>query len=162
MDLIGKSPVPVPALLIGKIAFVGCAFFFLVKLLNIDTMLYDSALTQGLGAVVYFIGLIVVITSLVQLGRSVAVGIPDRNTELKTHGLYRLTRNPIYLGGFVMCAGSCLFSIHLINVILGAVAIAVHHCIVVQEELFLEKRFGSQWLEYKQQVPRYIGKIKRS
>jgi protein-S-isoprenylcysteine O-methyltransferase Ste14 len=33
----------------------------------------------------------------------------------------------------------------------------IHHNIILKEELFLEKRFGERWLEYKQRTPRYLG-----
>ena len=158
MDVIGKSPIPVLVLLIGKSAFLGCSVFFIVKVMNIDAMLYDSVLTQVLGAVLYAGGLMMVIVSTVQLGRSVAVGIPERDTELKTHGLYRLTRNPIYVGGFIMCVGSCLFSIHFVNFLLLGITVVVHLRIVKREEEFLEKRFGQRWLDYKHRVPRFIGR----
>jgi protein-S-isoprenylcysteine O-methyltransferase Ste14 len=160
MDIIGKSPIAVPVLILGKIAMLGCWLFFVVKKLSADAMLYDSAVTQALGVAVSVAGLILVILSLLHLGRSASVGIPEQKTELKTHGMYRISRNPVYVGGFLMCAGSCLFSIHFLNFLLFAITIAVHHLIVRKEEQFLEKAFGQQWLDYKERVPRYVGRIR--
>jgi len=161
MDYIGNSPISTPILILGKIAFLACSLFFLVKSFAPDSMLFNSIFTQILGVILYAAGLLVLIVSILQLGQSAAVGIPERTTELKTHGMYRLSRNPIYFGAFVMCAGSCLFSIHPINLLLFAVAIAVHVRIIAKEEEFLEKRFGQQWLDYKRRVPRYIGRVRR-
>jgi hypothetical protein len=48
MDPIGKSPIPVPALILGKVAMVSCWLFFILKMLGIDAMLYDSAITHVL------------------------------------------------------------------------------------------------------------------
>jgi protein-S-isoprenylcysteine O-methyltransferase Ste14 len=162
MDYIGKSPISVPILILGKVAFICCSVFFLVKMFAIDTMLFDAIFTNILGVIFYAVGLLTVIVSLLQLGRSATVGIPDRDTELKTHGMYRLTRNPVYVGAFMMCAGSCLFSIHIVNVLLMAITVEVHLRIVTKEEQFLEKRFGKQWSDYKQKVPRFVGRIRRS
>jgi protein-S-isoprenylcysteine O-methyltransferase Ste14 len=162
MDFIGKSPISTPVLIIGKVTLFACFVFFLVKTFAIDTMLYDSILTQTVGVVLYVGGLVILIVAIVQLGQSVAVGIPERSTELKTQGLYRLTRNPIYVGAFIMCAGSCLYAIHVVNFLLFAVAIGIHHQIVTKEEQFLEKRFGQQWIEYKQRVPRYVGRMRHT
>lgn len=161
MDVIGKSPISVPAIVIGKVALFACSLFFIAKFLNIDVMLYDSTSTSISGMVLYVVGIFLVILSLIQLGQSAAVGIPERDTKLITHGLYRFTRNPIYLGAFIMCAGSCLFSIHIINFLLFAIAVGIHHQIVIKEEEFLEKRFGRRWIDYEQQVPRYVG-VRRS
>ena len=162
MGVFGKSPIPLPFFVIGKIALFACALFFIVRRLKLDTMLYDSPCTRTVGVVLYAIGLLIVIVSLLQLGQSAAVGIPERYTELKTHGMYRLSRNPIYLGAFISCAGSCFFSIHVANFLFFAVAVVVHVWIVTKEEEFLEKRFGQQWLDYRQQVPRFMGKFWRS
>ena len=137
MDIIGKSPVPVLVLIIGKIALLCCVFFFIVKSLSPETMLYDSIVTRVVGIVLYALGLAVVIVSLVQLGQSTAVGLPDRNTELKTQGLYGFTRNPIYLGAFIVCIGSCFYSIHPVNLLLCAIVIGIHLRIVKREEEFL-------------------------
>jgi protein-S-isoprenylcysteine O-methyltransferase Ste14 len=156
VDLIGKSPIPVLILIIGKIALLCCVFFFVVKSLSPDAMLYDSSVTQGVGIVLYVLGLTIVFVALIQLGQSTAVGLPERNTELKTRGLYRFTRNPIYLGGFAICIGSCFYAIHPVNILCCTIVIGIHLRIVRKEEEFLEKRFGQQWLDYKQQVPRFV------
>ena len=162
VDIIGKSPVPVFLLVAGKLALLFCAFFFVANFLSPDAMLYDSVVTRAAGIVLYASGIAIVIVSLVQLGQSAAVGLPERNTELRTHGLYRFSRNPVYLGAFIICAGSCFSSIHPVNFLLCAIAIGIHLRIVRKEEEFLEKRFGQQWLDYKQQVPRYLGRTTRT
>ena len=156
MDIIGKSPVPIVVLIIGKTAFLFCALFFVVKSLSPETMLYDGVVTRVVGIVLNALGGMIAIVSLVQLGQSTAVGFPERGTELKTHGLYRFSRNPIYLGGFIVCVGSCFYSIHPVNFVLCAIAIGIHLRIVRKEEEFLKKRFGQRWLDYKQQVPRFV------
>jgi protein-S-isoprenylcysteine O-methyltransferase Ste14 len=162
VDLIGKSPIPVFVLVIGKIALLCCVFFFIAKSLSPDAMLYDSGVTQGAGIVLYMSGLAIVLIALIQLGQSTAVGLPERNTELKTRGLYRFTRNPIYLGGFAICIGSCFYAIHPVNILCCTIVIGIHLRIVRKEEEFLEKRFGQQWLDYRQQVPRYMGITRRT
>ena len=157
MDVIGKSPIAVPALILGKLALFGCVLFPVAVKAGIVTAQYVDGFTRTTGIILYLLGLCVILLAIAHLGESVAVGIPDRKTELKTHGLYRFSRNPIYVGGFVMCAGSCLYAIHFANFLLCIIAVAIHLRIVMKEEQFLEVRFGPQWLEYKRRVPRYIG-----
>ena len=156
MEPIGKSPIPVPLLITGKIAMLFCWLFFLAKTTNILTMHYDSLTTQWIGNVLYAVGLIIVILGFFGLGSSVCVGLPEEATKFKTGGIYCFSRNPMYLGGFVMCLGSCVYSIHIINFILFAITVGVHHSIVLKEELFLEERFGNNWVEYKKKVRRYF------
>lgn len=62
----------------------------------------------------------------------------------------------MYLGAFLICIGSCLYSMHIVNFALCILGIAIHHRIVLREEKFLNERFGEQWLTYRQRVPRYI------
>jgi protein-S-isoprenylcysteine O-methyltransferase Ste14 len=109
----------------------------------------------------FAVGFTLVVVSLVQLGQSEAIGIPERETDLKTRGLYRFSRDSVYVGGFLMCAGACLYSLHIINLLLFAIALTVHLQIVKKEEEFLEKRFGQEWLHYKRRVPRYVGRIRK-
>ena len=159
MDPIGRSPISLPALVLGKLALVGCGLFVLVKAHYRDALLYDSLATQTLGEVLIAAGLIVAAVSIVQLGRSLSVGLPQAETELKTRGIYGLSRNPIYVGGFFMCIGSCLYALHPVNMFLFALTAGIHHAIVLKEERFLEARFGEQWRAYVQRVPRYIGNV---
>ena len=104
---------------------------------------------------------VLVVIALIQLGQPAAVGIPERNTGFQTHGLYRLTRNPVYVGAFTICLASCFYSIHLLNILLFAIVVGVHARIVAKEEPFLEKRFRQQWLDHTQRVPRYLGIMKQ-
>lgn len=157
MDPIGKSPIPVTILVVGKAAVAGSLLFFAFRASFADALLYDSSLTRTLGLMLVAAGLIVATFGFASLGESLSVGLPDEATELKTRGIYRFTRNPIYVGGLLACAGSCVFSIHLLNILLFAVAVAIHHRIVMKEEEFLEMRFGERWRAYMRHVPRYIG-----
>lgn len=158
MEPIGKSPIPIPFLITGKIAMLFCWLFFLTETSGILTMHYDSQTTQWIGIALFAAGLIIVILGFFGLGSSVSVGLPEEKTVLKTGGIYQFCRNPMYLGGFVMCIGSCVYSIHIVNFLLLVITAAIHHSIVLKEEQFLEKRFGNIWLDYKKKVRRYLGK----
>jgi protein-S-isoprenylcysteine O-methyltransferase Ste14 len=148
-----------PLLVLGKVALVGSLSFFFLKARLSDSLLYKNALSTSIGALMGAVGLLLVLPGLASLGRSAAVGLPEQETQLKTRGLYRFTRNPIYLGGFIACIGSCLFAPHIVNILLALTTIAIHHRIVTREELFLENRFGQEWIAYRSRVPRYIGRM---
>lgn len=156
MDPIGKAPIPWPIVIVGKLALLCCILFFMAKSFGI-TMLYDSAVTQLIGYLLAVAGFAIVTLGFVYLGKSVSVGLSREETELKTLGVYRITRNPLYFGGFLICSGSCFYSIHPANFFLFALTVVIHHSIILKEEQFLEHRFGQQWLEYKKRTPRYVG-----
>ena len=157
MDPIGKAPLPWPVVIIGKLAMLFCILFFFAKSAGL-AMLYDSVATQMIGHLLAAAGFVIVTLGFVSLGKSVSVGLSCEETELKTRGVYRITRNPLYFGAFLVCAGSCIHSIHLANFFLFALTAAIHHNIILKEEQFLEQRFGQRWLDYRAQVHRYFGR----
>ncbi len=158
MEIVGKSPIAVPVLILGKLTMFLSWMFFLVKILDLDAMLFDSTVTSVLGVLFALAGLVLAGAGLMTLGELARVGLPTGKTELRTQGVFRFTRNPAYLGGFLVCIGSCLFAPHILNFLLFMVTLFIHHLVVLREEAFLEITFGEKWLEYKERVPRYVGK----
>ena len=156
MEPIGKIPIPVSLLITSKAAMLFCWLFFLAETSGLLTMYYDSITTQWIGIALYALGIIIVIFGFIGLGSSVSVGLPEEQTKLKTGGIYQLSRNPMYLGGFIVCLGSCFYSIHIINFILFAITAIIHHSVVLKEEEFLKIRFGESWIDYRKKVNRYL------
>jgi len=75
--------------------------------------------------------------------------------ELRTAGLYRLVRNPIYLADFAaMCSiASCL---PVIGMLLPVLFYLHYLSIICYEEVSLRERFGNVYEEYIARVPRLI------
>ncbi|HJZ77330.1 MAG TPA: isoprenylcysteine carboxylmethyltransferase family protein [Vicinamibacterales bacterium] len=76
---------------------------------------------------------------------------------LVRHGLYRWSRNPMYLGAVLLVAGAA--------VLLGSVTslmVAVGYFVILQEgfirheERLLEQRFGGEYVEYRRSVRRWL------
>lgn len=65
----------------------------------------------------------------------------------------------MYLGLFLTVTASLLYNINLIIIICGIVVIPVHIKIINAEEKVLTERFGNQFKEYCQEVPKLIPKI---
>jgi len=103
-----------------------------------------------------FLGTTVFSVAVIQLGTSLKVGLPDEQTQLQTKGIYRLSRNPIYLGAYIIAIASCIYFCDLINIAFTCYSMVIHHKIILNEEQFLEGRFGSNWLIYKSKVSRYL------
>jgi protein-S-isoprenylcysteine O-methyltransferase Ste14 len=108
------------------------------------------------GTILMCIGSLIMIISFYGLGTSLKVGIPDEDTILKTKGIYRFSRNPLYFGVFLITIASCLYFPDLLNIALSLYGIIMHHKITLGEEKFLENRFGDNWKTYKSSVRRYI------
>jgi protein-S-isoprenylcysteine O-methyltransferase Ste14 len=107
-------------------------------------------------AVLSSIGSIFMIFAFRDLGDSLRVGLPGETTSLKTKGIYRVSRNPIYVGVDMIAIASVLFVPEIVNIICAIVGIAVHHLIILSEEKFLKGRFGEDWLNYKRKTRRYF------
>ncbi|KPL17859.1 MAG: hypothetical protein AMJ92_10675 [candidate division Zixibacteria bacterium SM23_81] len=81
---------------------------------------------------------------------------------LNTVGIYRLSRNPMYVAMFlVMVAFAFMaWSPAAIMGILAAVValwnVAATHWMVLREEGFLERKYGQRYAVYRGQVPRYF------
>jgi protein-S-isoprenylcysteine O-methyltransferase Ste14 len=78
-------------------------------------------------------------------------------TALVVDGIYRRTRNPLYLGttlvylGLGVAAGS-LWAIGLVVPLMWVINVGV----VAREERYLERKFGDAYRAYKAQVRRWI------
>jgi protein-S-isoprenylcysteine O-methyltransferase Ste14 len=113
-------------------------------------------LREGIALAVMAMGLLVTVLSMINLGRSTRLGLPKGKTELKTGGLYRFSRNPMYLGFNLMTLGAMVHVFHPAVGIAGAYSIFIYHLIVRGEEKFLEARYPEQYPEYKRRVRRYL------
>jgi len=108
-----------------------------------------AALINGLGTVIMLI-------AFSHLGDALRVGLPESSTSLKTIGIYSISRNPIYLGVFLICIASCIFFPNPVNIVLAGYGMIIHHRIILGEEKFLAGRFGDEWKKYTKEVRRYF------
>ena len=118
---------------------------------NIQT-LYNHQIARVIGSV----GLIFIIISLINLGKSVRLGLPSDQTLLKTRGIYKISRNPMYVGLHLVTLSSMIFSLNWIIIVMGMYSMVVYHFIIKGEENFLKNRFGAAYFEYKRKVRRYL------
>src|SRR5574341_1994087 len=64
-------------------------------------------------------------------------------TSLITSGIYRVSRNPIYLGFVLMVIGIPLYFGYYWGIIVAPIlAILFNHLVIKHEEAYLEKKFG--------------------
>ena len=74
-------------------------------------------------------------------------------------GLYRRSRNPMYLAVLTILAGWAMtFASGCILLYTGVVAIAFHLRIVFGEEPWLARAHGMAWDNYRSEVPRWLGR----
>jgi protein-S-isoprenylcysteine O-methyltransferase Ste14 len=77
--------------------------------------------------------------------------------ELVTTGLYRFSRNPMYVAVVVILFGwAALFHSGELLVYALAVAVAFHLRVVFGEEPALKRTHGQSWARYEERVPRWL------
>jgi protein-S-isoprenylcysteine O-methyltransferase Ste14 len=98
-------------------------------------------------------------TSAVTKFRAAGTPVPARKptTAIVRTGPYRLSRNPIYLAFSLLQLGIAIWvnSLWLLATLVVAVAL-MHYVVIPKEEQYLERRFGSQYLDYKASVRRWL------
>ncbi|MEW6087214.1 MAG: methyltransferase [bacterium] len=89
--------------------------------------------------------------------RTWACGYLQKNKTVISSGPYRYTRNPLYLGSFIMGAGffSAFHNILVVSMLTFVFAY-IYYPVILDEERILEEKFGNEFREYKNHVPRII------
>jgi protein-S-isoprenylcysteine O-methyltransferase Ste14 len=104
----------------------------------------------------WFAGFALLFLGRFTMGDSFRLGTAQEDTSLRTNGLFRLSRNPMYVGVYATAVASALYTTNPIVILLGAFVIAVHHRIVLAEENHMQETFGRHYADYCRCVGRYI------
>ncbi len=115
-----------------------------------QVMLDLSWQLSGLCALAAFLGFMRLRTTINPLK-------PERASVLVTDGIYRYTRNPMYLSLLLLLLGYAI-DLWYWPALLGPTAYVVYitRFQILPEERVLEDKFGADYLAYKQRVRRWI------
>lgn len=88
------------------------------------------------------------------------------SSGLNTNGLYRYSRNPMYIGGVIFILGLNIMSwstemINYLFLFFSIVWIVIIHLHVLGEEKFLLNKYGESYIRFSKNTPRYLGIIKK-
>ncbi len=99
---------------------------------------------------------LIIVPAYLKMGLITHIGLPEGKHELRTGGIYKFSRNPMYASFIFLNVASFLFipSILLLGVMVYGMV--VHHFIILGEEAYLENEFGDEYLAYKESVQRYF------
>ena len=158
IHILANPPVNWIVFLFAKIlAFVSCLFIPLgvlwpgLKWYSMPGSL--SWLAPGL----FVTGSVLAIAAMRKLGDDLIFGLPEKGgNHLRTDGIYKISRNPLYLGFFMILGSSWLSVPHPFNIGAGGIAILIHHVIILKEERFLIAKNGSKYLAYMRKTGRYL------
>ena len=116
--------------------------------------LLDRAIALGLAAT----GLVLILCGLGRFWRLGARPEPwSPATVLVTSGIYRLTRNPMYLGLTLLHAGlALLFRSPAAGAVLVPLVLIMNFAIIPREEAYLTRRFGRAYTAYRSRTRRWL------
>jgi len=132
---------------------------FMQAKLPVDSLLFHKTATKIAGAV------LILIAVFFFLFRSLKRFLQSKNTvltvlpanSLQTDGIYAVTRNPMYIGLSLLYLGIACVIGNWWNIILfPLLLLIVQEYIIRREEKYLLRRFGQQYLDYKDRVRRWL------
>ena len=78
-------------------------------------------------------------------------------TALVTDGPYRLSRNPMYLAATLLYAGfAIIFSLPITLAFLAVCLTVLQIGVINREEVYLDRRFGDDYRQYRTRVRRWL------
>ncbi len=123
----------------------------------------------SLGWILFALGALIYLRCLVDFLRSggtpaifftrpIRALLGEEPQQVVRSGLYRYSRNPMYLGVFAAVAGQALVYRSAAITVYLAIVIVFFHCVVVfLEEPHLARARGPSYDEYRRRVPRWLG-----
>ncbi len=146
-------------LTIFSVALVVIAFAFLPNLYEylVPISYLSNATLNIVGQTLLTIAVIWVLVAQVHMQKSWRIGIDeDVKTELVQTGLFKISRNPIFLGMRVMLLGLFLVLPNAATLVILFVGDLLIQIQVRLEEEFLTRTHGKAYLAYQKQVRRWI------
>jgi protein-S-isoprenylcysteine O-methyltransferase Ste14 len=101
------------------------------------------------GLVIYGLGILLCILSVSNFAK------PSEN-GINLMGLYRVSRNPMYVAYFIIFLGCVLLTQSLILLAILLVFQISAHWIILSEERWCINKFGEEYINYMNKVRRYI------
>lgn len=101
------------------------------------------------GSLIYGLGVLLCLVSVWNFAKPAENGI-------NLSGLYRISRNPMYVAYFIYFLGCSVLTKSLILLVILLVFQISAHWIILSEERWCIKKFGEGYINYMDKVRRYI------
>jgi protein-S-isoprenylcysteine O-methyltransferase Ste14 len=132
----------------------------MLGMLHLILTLIASLITPLVFDIFFWVGLILVVSGVV-INIMAIWSFTKFTDELNTTGLYKFSRNPMYVGGFLFLLGLCFlgFSFTIGSIFMWTLSflwiILIHQTVLIEEK-FLEEKYGDKYRDLKIKVRRYI------
>jgi len=159
IDMDGEPPIDRRIFYLSKYAIVGLWAAMVLQSWSWGVNLSFVSVPGWLKWIALFLwvgGFTLLFIGRLGMADSFRIGSPKESTRLKVDGLFRFSRNPMYVGVYATILASVLYTLNPIVLLVGAFVVAVHHRIVLAEEQYLRKAFGAEYANYCARVRRYL------
>jgi protein-S-isoprenylcysteine O-methyltransferase Ste14 len=158
INLFAIPPIHPVAFITAKLCAFSSCFFIPAGILWPELAWYSPPAWLKLLAMVPFLsGIVIAIIAMKKLDDDLIFGLPEGSIQsLKTDGIFRISRNPLYLGFILLILSSCLMTPNPLNFAVSGIAIAFHHMIVLREENYLLSKLGNEYRVYMKATGRYL------
>ena len=128
-----------------------------ISVSRFDALTIQHASIKIIGVIFLAFGLIIYATALYSFRDSWRIGIDQKNPgPLITDGIFKYSRNPIYVSLDLLVAGTYLLQGYFIFLLLFACIALSLHIQVLYEERFLIQTYRNSYLSYRSKVGRYL------
>ncbi len=121
---------------------------------------FEFAAGSPIGSILALVGIITSVLGVVTFARAkttVNPTTPERSSSLVSWGIYKVTRNPMYLGLLLILTGWALFlSNALPFLLLPVYMLYINRFQIAPEERALTSLFGPKFAAYQSRVRRWI------
>ena len=113
---------------------------------------------RSIGLVLTFVGFLLGIGAFMEFRKARTTLDPHGSSkQVVTSGIYRFTRNPIYLGFLLMVIGLPLNSGLYWGIVMAPLYVFIMNRLIIQhEEAYLKKKFGKAYTGYTSRVRRWL------
>lgn len=150
----------IPGLVVGYIPYLLRSYS---GLFEIGIFKYFGLILFTLGIILYLMSALSFLlkgkgTPTIWFAKHLKFLIGEEPIKLVSSGLYKMSRNPMYLGVLNIALGQALFFESTMNLIYAGFLIVFFHLVVVLvEEPHLKNKHGQEYMSYTRQVPRWFG-----
>ncbi len=157
-ELFCKPTINLYLQLFGKFAILLPSGYLFLQAIGFELSRVEvPAFLQWIALFIAFEAMLFLYFSLWQLGLNTKVGLPrNDDIRLRTSGIYRLSRNPMYMGLILLAVASAIYVPNPVNIAATVTGIGIQHLIILGEEKFLTRQFGERYKTYKQHTRRYL------
>lgn len=138
------------------------AIFFLSILIQhyfpLSKAFFENSMNTYFSIIFIGIGFFSVLPALITFFKTKNTLIPNKPaTSLQTKGIYNFSRNPMYVGLLFIYIGIALIQGNWWTVILIPLVIfVVTRFVIINEEKYLERAFGQEYINYKMKVRQWL------